>query len=50
MFKIVMFIEATYLVLTFFEQTEQEARALANGGILAGYDVYIFDVNGDIVI
>ena len=50
MFKIVMFVEVTHSVLTFYEPTEQEARTLARGGELAGYSVFIYDKAGQVMI
>ena len=50
MFKIVMFVEATHMMLTFYEATEQEARTLARGGELAGYMTFIYDKQGKVMI
>lgn len=50
MFKIVMFVDSITAVLTFYEATEQEARKLARGGELAGYNTFIYDKNGKVLI
>ena len=50
MFKIVMFIDAIHMAVTFYEKTEQEARTLARGGELAGYNTFIYDKEGKILI
>lgn len=50
MFKIVMFVDSITTVLTFYEKTEQEARTLARGGELAGYNAFIYDKNGKMLI
>lgn len=50
MFKVVMFINSITTVLTFYEATEQEARKLARGGELAGYNTFIYDKSGKVLI
>ena len=50
MFKVVMFINSITTVLTFYEATEQDARKLARGGELAGYNTFIYDKNGKVLI
>lgn len=50
MFKIVMFIESAKLIVTFYKDTEEEARRLARGGEIAGYMTFIYDKRGEMLI